>query len=99
MKIKVIKAHKPGWWYNDYIGYEFEVVDFSYYKSGRNIKLNINNDYEYREAEKLHGDINIHVDAPVIKYSGGAQIFPEHTDLYLRYQRIEKLKQLGCLTS
>ncbi len=37
MKLKIIKANNL-WWYNKFLGKEFDVLVFGYYKNGYNHK-------------------------------------------------------------
>lgn len=99
-KEKLIKLYESegsanpefGWWYNKHIGEEFEVMSFTYYKGGRNYILRIGNYEQLREAMKEYDNISIHVKTPDYPES---QIFIEHTNLDLRYIRMEKLRTLN----
>lgn len=94
MKIKIVQPNPEPWWYNSYIGCEFEVKRFSHYKGGTHT-LTISNSEEFWRAMNTYGNISIHVDPPSnLGYSGECQIYWQHTDLNVRYMRFEKLKKL-----
>ena len=59
MKFKIVKT-KPGWWYNDYVGEEFEITEFAYHKDGANHPLKIETLEQLQENLNEYPNLHMH---------------------------------------